>query len=99
MLAEQQGLAAITAERRYTYRIWRVVSVAWGKGATLQSLELRDSTLTIRVSAPVATDVLAAVAAIPGFTDAKLASPVRRGEFDREDFTLALTLLPVTDRG
>lgn len=99
MLAEQQGLAALLAERRHTYRIWQVAAVAWSKGATLRSMELKDTTLTLRCNAKVATDVLAAVAAVPGVADAKFSSPVRKGNFDLEEFTLTLTMQPEADRG
>jgi len=99
MLSEQQGLAALLAERRHTYRIWQVVSVAWSKGATLRGVELKDTTLTLRGNAKVATDVLAAVAAVPGFADAKFSSPVRKGNLDLEEFTLTLTMQPGADRG
>ncbi len=99
MLSEQKGLAALLAERRHTYRIWQVVSVAWGKGATLRGVELKDTTLTLRGNAKVATDVLAAVAAVPGFADAKFSSPVRKGNLDLEEFTLTLTMQPGADRG
>jgi hypothetical protein len=99
MLAEQKGLAGLLAERRHTYRIWQVVSVAWSKGATLRSVELKDATLTLRGNAKVATDVLAAVAAVPGFADAKFSSPVRKGNFDLEEFTLTLTMQPEAERG
>lgn len=99
MLAEQKGLAALLAERRPSYRIWHVVSVAWSKGATLRTVELKDTTLTLRGNAKVATDVLAAVAAVPGFGDARFSSPVRKGNFDLEEFTLTLTVQPEADRG
>lgn len=99
MLAEQQGLAALLAERRPSYRIWHVVSVAWSKGATLRSVELKDTTLTLRGNAKVATDVLAAVAAVPGFSDARFSSPVRMGNLDLEEFTLTLTMQPGAERG
>ena len=76
MLSEQAGLAAVMADRRNTYRLWQVVSVAWSKGAQIKSVELRDATLTVRGDAAVAIDVLAAVDAIPGFADAKFSAPV-----------------------
>jgi len=99
MLAEQKGLAALMAERRHTYRLWQVVSVAWSNGATLRTVELKDTTLTLRGTAQVATDVLAAVAAVPGFADAKFSSPVRKGSLDLEEFTLTLTMQPEAERG
>lgn len=99
MLSEQAGLAAVMADRRNTYRVWQVVSVAWGKGAQIKSVELRDATLTIRGDAAVATDVLAAIDAIPGFADAKFSAPVRSGRSGREDFSLVVTMQPEANRG
>ncbi len=99
MLSEQAGLAAVMADRRNTYRLWQVVSVAWSKGAQIKSVELRDATLTIRGDAAVATDVLAAIDAIPGFADAKFSAPVRSGRSGREDFSLVVTMQPEANRG
>ena len=99
MLSEQAGLAAVMADRRNTYRLWQVVSVAWSKGAQIKSVELRDATLTIRGDATVATDVLAAIDAIPGFADAKFSAPVRGGRSGREDFSLVVTMQPEANRG
>jgi hypothetical protein len=98
-LAEQSGLAAVVADRRSTYRLWQPVSVAWGKGASIDSIQLQDAKLTIRGSAPEATDVLAALSAIPGFADAKFSSPVREGSSGRQEFNVTLTMLPEADRG
>jgi hypothetical protein len=99
MLSEQAGLAAVMADRRNTYRLWQVVSVAWSKGAQIKSVELRDATLTIRGDAAVATDVLAAIDAIPGFADAKFSAPVRSGRSGRENFSLVVTMQPESKRG
>lgn len=99
LLAEQSGLAAVLGERRDTYRLWQVVAVAWRKGAVINNVDLKDATLTLRGSAPVATDVLAAVGEIPGFADAKFSSPVQRGESGQEEFSLQVTMQARADRG
>jgi hypothetical protein len=99
MLSEQAGLAAVMSERRYTFRLWQVAAVAWSKGAQLKSIELRDDMLTLRGSAPVATDVLEAVGAIPGFADAKFSAPVRGSSSTGEEFSLTVTMLRETVRG
>jgi hypothetical protein len=99
MLAEQTGVAAVMADRRNTYRLWQVVAVAWSKGAVLTGVELQDATLTLRGSAAVATDVLAGVDAVPGFTDARFSAPVRQSNADREEFTVTLTMQPEAGRG
>ncbi len=99
MLTEQSGLAAVMADRRNTYRLWQPVAVAWSKGATISAVQLQDTTLTIHGTAAVATDILAAVDAIPGFADAKFSAPVRQVSAGREEFSLQLTMRPETDRG
>lgn len=99
MLAEQQGFAAVVAQRRNTYQLWQVVSVAWGKGAELTGVELRDDQLIVRGSAPVATDVLGAVSVIPGVANARFSSPVRTGRQGREEFAISLDLGEVPGRG
>jgi hypothetical protein len=99
MLAEQSGVAAVMADRRNTYRLWQVVAVAWSKGAVLTAVELKDATLTLRGNAAVATDVLAAVDAVPGFADAKFSAPVRQVNGNREEFTVTLTMQPEAGRG
>ena len=99
MLAEQAGLAAVVADRRSSYRLWQPVAVAWSQGARIDAIQLQDAKLTLRGSAPVATDVLAALSAIPGFADAKFSSPVREGSSGRQEFNLTLTMLPEADRG
>lgn len=99
MLAQQQALAVLTADRRYSYRLWQAAAVAWGKGAAISAVQLADTTLILRGDAEVATDVLAALAAVPGFADAKFSAPVRRSQYGREEFSIALTLQQETDRG
>jgi len=99
MLAEQAGLAAVVADRRDTYRLWQPVAVAWTKGANIDSIQLQDAKLVLRGSAPVATDVLAALSAIPGYADAKFSSPVREGSSGRQEFNVTLTMLPESGGG
>jgi hypothetical protein len=99
MLAEQAGLATIVAERRGSYRLWQPVAVAWSKGANIDAIQLQDAKLTLKGSAPVATDVLAALSTIPGFADAKFSSPVRAGSSGRQEFNVTLTMLAEADRG
>lgn len=95
---EQQGLATVLDERVAAYPVWRVVAQAWQKGAALNGLALADGRLTLRGSAPVATDVLAALAAEAGVEDARFAAPVRqtgRGE----QFVITLSFADGGSRG
>lgn len=88
---EQRGIGQILAGRRDTYEVWRLAAEAWKRGARLTGLQLADSRLTLRGSAPAATDVLAAIAAAPGVADARFSAPVRR-EAAGEEFAISLTL-------
>lgn len=89
---ERQGLVRVLTDRQYTYLIWECVAAAWSKGAAISDMRLIDGLLTIRGTAPSATDVLAAIAALPGASDAKFASPVRSGADGGEEFSVSLKL-------
>lgn len=95
---EQQALAGVLTERRPTHEVWRLVALAWQKGALLEGLSLGDGRLTLRGSAPAATEVLGALAADPAVADARFSAPVRQ-VLQREQFVLTLTLLEEPDRG
>lgn len=95
---EQQALARVLAERRPSYAVWHVAALAWQKGALLEGFALSDGRLTLRGSAPVATEVLGALAADPSVTDARFGAPVRQ-VVDREQFLITLTLADGVDRG
>lgn len=92
LASQRQGLAALLGNKVDTYRIWQVASVVWASGATLNSIELKDRELTLRGSAPVATEVLAAVDRTPGVEGASFSAPVR-GKGGTEDFVISLTLV------
>ena len=89
---ERHGLVSVLTDRQYTYLIWECVAAAWSKGAAITDVRLVDGLLTIRGSAPSATDVLAAIAALPGASDAKFAAPVRSGAGGGEEFSVSLKL-------
>lgn len=95
---EQQALAEVLSERRPSHEVWRLVALAWQKGALLEGLSLSDGRLTLRGSAPAATEVLGALAADPGVADARFGAPVRQFQ-QREQFVVTLTLLGEADRG
>lgn len=92
LLSEQQGLADLLARRQPSYRLWQVVAAAWAKRAEVTGIELRDAELVLRGTAPVATDVLAAVAALPGVNDARFSASVRAGSKGTEQFAISLKM-------
>ena len=100
LLAERQaGLDEMLEGRAETYRLWRVVGTAWASGARLSAIELEDFELTLRGSAPAATDVLAALDQSPGVAGARFSAPVRSGKGGLEDFAITLTLAREADNG
>ena len=96
---ERHGLVSVLTDRQYTYLIWECVAAAWSKGAAITDVRLVDGLLTIRGSAPSATDVLAAIAALPGASDAKFAAPVRSGAGGGEEFSVSLKLSAESGHG
>ena len=89
---EHAGVAKVESQWVDTYRLWQAVAAAWGKGALVSEIEFKDTEFTIRGSAQLATDVLAAVAAIPGVKNAKFSAPVRGGRSGLEEFSITATL-------
>ena len=88
---EQRRLAQVIGERQPSYRLWRLAALAWQRGASIEGLSLLDGGLTLRGNAPLATDILAALAAAPGVGDARFGAPVRK-EGAREEFIITLEL-------
>ena len=77
LAAQREGVQKVLAGRADTYELWRIVGIAWSKGASLNAVELRDFELTLRGSAASATEVLAALDAAPGVDGARFSAPVR----------------------
>jgi hypothetical protein len=90
-LAEREGIARVLAGRTYSYEVWRPMARAWAKGAKIGSVTIRDDQVTMTGNAPVATDVLAAIAAEPGIAKAAFTAPVQR-QGEREQFVIGFTL-------
>jgi len=88
---EQRAIATVLSDRHLTYPLWRVAARAWQKGASIAGVALVDGRVTLRGTAPVATDVLGALAADPGVADARFAAPVRQSGV-REEFVITLKL-------
>lgn len=95
--AERVGIAGLLEAQPATYRAWRVVALAWSKGAQLSALSLNEGQLTLRGSAPSATDVLGLIAAEGGVADARFSAPVRSTGDGAEEFVVTMQLEP--DRG
>jgi hypothetical protein len=99
LAARRAGLGEVLASRADTYGLWRIVGLAWANGARLSAIELEDFELTLRGSAPAATDVLAALDQSPGVEAARFSAPVRSGKGGLEDFAITLTLAREADSG
>jgi hypothetical protein len=99
LAARRAGLEKVLEGRSNTYELWRVVGLAWTNGARLSAIELEDFELTLRGSAPTATDVLAALDQSPGVEGARFSAPVRGGKGGLEDFAITLTLAREADSG
>ena len=89
--AEQHAVAKVLSDRHPTYPLWRIAARAWQKGASIAGLALIDGRVTLRGTAPVATDVLGVLAADPGVVEARFAAPVRQSN-GREEFVITLRL-------
>lgn len=99
LAARRAGLGEVLASRADTYGLWRIVGLAWANGARLSAIELEDFELTLRGSAPAATDVLAALDQSPGVEGARFSAPVRGGKGGLEEFAITLTLAREADSG
>jgi hypothetical protein len=99
LAARQAGLDGVLEGRADTYQLWRIVGTAWASGARLSAIELEDFELTLRGSAPAATDVLVALDESPGVTGARFSAPVRGGKGGLEDFAITLRLAREADSG
>ena len=97
--AKREGLRKLLVARPDTYHLWRLVGLAWSKGAQISSVELEDFELTLRGSAPAATEVLAALDQDPEVDGARFSAPVRGSKGGLEDFAITLTLAGEPDRG
>jgi hypothetical protein len=99
MSAEKAAIGALLRERHPAHEPWRIAAVAWRHGARIARLNFVDGVLTVTGTAPAATDVLAALAATPGVSEAKFVAPVRREQADREEFSISLRIAGGTARG
>jgi hypothetical protein len=88
---EQGGLARVLRDRQPSYPVWRVAAQAWQHGASLEAVSLVDGSVTLRGTAAAATEILAALAADPGVSDARFGAPVRQLG-GREEFVITLKL-------
>lgn len=99
MSTEKAAIAALLRARYPAHGPWRIAAAAWRHGALIGRLTFIDGVLTVTGNAPSATDVLAALAALPGVSEAKFVAPVRREQADREEFSISLRLGGSTSRG
>lgn len=93
LAARRAGLEKVLNDRVESHYVWRVVGLAWGKGAQLSAIEVKDADLTLRGRAPIATDVLAVLDQAQEVTQAKFSAPVRGGRDGLEEFVISMRLV------
>jgi len=92
LAAQREGVQKVLAGQADTHELWRIVGIAWSKGANLNAVELLDFELTLRGSARSATEVLAALDVAPGVDSARFSAPVRGAKSGGEEFAITLTM-------
>ena len=91
--AEVEGLNKVAAGRDPTFLFWEVLPIVWKSRGSISEVSMLDGEITVRGAAPVATDVLGALADHAGFVDARFVAPVRQtGE--QQEFAISLRLKP-----
>lgn len=88
MAAERAGIADLLDASAPAWPLWEVASAVWRARGIIHSLILIDDRVTIRCTAPDATDVLAALRALKGLSEVEFESAVRQG-LAGQDFSVS----------
>lgn len=88
MAAERSGIAGLLDSTGPAWTLWEVASAVWRARGIIHSLTLIDNRVTLRCTAPDATDVLVALRALKGLTDVEFESAVRQG-LGGQDFSVS----------
>lgn len=84
MAKERRALAEIVSSGQPVWPVWEVAAAIWKSKGAIYSVSLADNKLSVRCSAPAATDVLEALQALRGYRNAQFASAVRQGGAGQE---------------
>jgi len=104
----QEGLIADNEARHYsirrdaliefwsgqtdTQRVWEGVALALQNQSSIDGLAMSAGRISIRGEAVDASEILAGLAATPGFVDVTFDAPVRTARNGRQNFALSFTL-------
>jgi len=89
----KNALSALWSEREDTQRLWQAVGIAIQNRAIISRIDMRDARVNLRGEAPDASEVLAALASMPGFADVSFDAPVVARRGGRQSFALSLNLI------
>lgn len=88
MVGEREGIADLLDSTAPAWPLWEVASAVWRARGIIHSFTLIDDRVTLRCTAPEATDVLVALRALNGLTDVEFESAVRQG-IGGQDFSVS----------
>lgn len=93
LAARKDALASLWSGREDTQRLWQAVGIALQNRAIIARIDMRDARVNLRGEAPDASEVLAALASMPGFADVSFDAPVVARRGGRQSFALSLNLV------
>lgn len=96
LVAERAGLDSILLQRRPVWPVWEVLAESWRQGAGITNFSLSEGELTLRGQAPAATKVLQGLSELPGVSEARFQSAVRRTG-PQEEFIIRLKMTSAVD--
>jgi len=93
MSAERAGVAELLDSTGSAWPLWEVASTVWRARGIIHSFMLVDDRVTIRCTAPEATEVMTALRALKGVRDVEFESAVRQG-MGGQDFSVSFVREP-----
>jgi len=93
LAARKDALSELWSERDDTQRLWQAVGIALQNSAVISRIDMRDVRVSLRGEAPDASEVLAVLASMPGFSDVSFDAPVVSGRGGRQRFALSFELI------
>ena len=96
-MIRRDALIELWSGQTDTQRVWQAVALALRNQASINGVDMRDQRISLRGEAVDASEVLARLAATPGFTDVAFDAPVRTARNGRQNFVLTFLLESVDD--
>lgn len=97
IVIRRDALIELWSGQTDTQRVWQAVALALQNQASINGVDMRDQRISLRGEAVDASEVLARLAATPGFTDVAFDAPVRTARNGRQNFVLTFLLESVDD--